>query len=255
MRYSLLFGAIVAVGLMPQMAQASHYVTANQTTKISFQELTGAMGIGSYRTTLNGQQWDGDFQVTNGVPDSNGTTKTYSGSFKDYRKGFAATQNCKGTIKLQRPIANPGSAPLKVTWTITGGVGCPSPVSSPANPPITVNLVETMPVADSSGNFQASNSNTLITDTAGLATWPKWIVSDTTPLNCRGNAATNPTAPGPTIVQKLLPGSIVDVQYMGLDSFITSGGESWLRVQMSSKNTKCFIRANKQFVKPQPMQF
>lgn len=244
---------ISALGFMPQMAQASQYVTTNRNTDIHFSEVNGngSIGTGFYNTMIGGKQWRGNFQATTVTLNSTGTIKTYFGSFNDFRTGPGIPQSCQGTISLQRPVSNLGPAPLKVTWTITGGVGCPSPIGS--TPPL--NLIEPLPVANSSGNFQASNSNTLITETAGSATWPKWIVTDTTPLNCRANAATNPTGPGPIVVQTFNPGSIVDVRYLGLDSFVTHNGASWMRVGLGNRNTKCFIRANSQYVKPQPMPF
>jgi hypothetical protein len=257
MKYRLFFLSIAALGLMPQVAQASHYVTSNRSTDISFQELNGSIGTGFYNTIIGGKQWRGNFQATTVTLNSNGTTKTYSGPFNDFRTGPGPTQTCQGTISLQRPVSNPGPATIKVTWTITGGSGCPSPITSITNPPSTLTLKEPLPVANSSGNFQASNSNTLITETAGFATWPNWIVTDTTGLNCRANSATNPTGPGPIVVKNLPYGSIVDVRYLGLDSFVISGGASWMRarVVVAGSNKPCFIRANTQYVKPQPMPF
>jgi hypothetical protein len=108
-----------------------------------------------------------------------------------------------------------------------------------------LNLTEAVPVANSSGNFLASNANTIQSETAGNATWPLWVVTDPTRLNCRA------IAPSGSVVTSFPKGSTIDVGYLGLNSFITAGGASWLRVP--SKN--CFIRANSQYIKPKLMPF
>ncbi|MCY7382104.1 MAG: hypothetical protein LH628_05880, partial [Microcoleus sp. CAN_BIN18] len=198
-----------------------------------------AIGGGYYRTYVGGREWGGNFAAT--TVTVSGGLKTYTGTFTDERSGPGATQQCKGNLKLQRPVSNSGPAPLTATWTISGGVNCPSPVNST----FMLNLTEAVPVANSSGNFLASNANTIRSETAGNATWPKWVVTDPTSLNCRA------TAPSGTVVTTFPNGSTVDVGYLGLNSFITAGGASWLRVP--SQN--CFIRANTQYIKPKLMPF
>jgi hypothetical protein len=244
MKYLLpLCGAIaLSITLTPQAAQASAYKTASGSTYISVRELgTGvANGQGYYYTMIGGTQWKGRFQAT--TVTVSGGIKTYAGSFTDNTIGGAAMQQCQGSIQLKRPTANSGPAPLTVIWTIgPGGVNCPSAVGSSS----TLYLNEVVPVANGSGNFLASNANTIISETAGPATWPKWVVVDPTGLNCRA------TAPSGAIVTTFPNASTVDVAYLGLNSFITAGGNSWLRVP--SQN--CFIRANSSYIKPKLMPF
>lgn len=235
-----ILGTIAAIALFPHIAQASAYKTSGGSTFIHIQELgTVAIGTGYYFTLVGSSQWEGNFAAT--TVTVSGGLKTYTGTFTDSRLGPGATQQCKGNLKLQRPVSNSGPAPLTATWTITGGVNCPSSVGSI----LKLNLTEAVPVANSSGNFLASNANTIQSETAGDATWPKWAVTDPTRLNCRA------TAPSGTVVTTFPNCSTVDVGYRGLNSFITAGGASWLRGP--SKN--CFIRANSQYIKPKLMPF
>lgn len=237
-----ILGAIAAIALFPHIAQASAYKTSSRTTYIDIKEVPGdsgsAIGDGYYFTSVAGREWGGNFQAS---VTSSGGIRTYTGTFTDERFGPGATQQCKGNLKLQRPVSNSGPARLTATWTITGGVNCPSSVGSI----LKLNLTEAVPVANSSGNFLAGNANTIQSLTAGDATWPLWVVTDPTRLNCRA------TAPSGTVVTTFPNGSTVDVGYRGLNSFITAGGASWLRVP--SKN--CFIRANSQYIKPKLMPF
>ncbi len=239
-----ILGAIAAIALFPHIAQASAYKTSSRTTFIQIKELPGdigsAIGTGYYRTYVGGREWAGGFQATSVT--SSGGIRTYTGTFTDEHFGPDATQQCKGNLKLQRPVSNSGPAPLTASWTITGGVNCPSRVGSIFK----LNLTEAVPVANSSGNFLASNANTIESETAGSATWPKWVVTDPTGLNCRA------TAPSGPIVKTFPNGSTIDVQNQGLNSFITAGGASWLRV---TNSPVCFIRANSQYIKPKLMPF
>ena len=240
---SILGTTIAAIALFPHIAQASAYKTSSRSTFINIKELPGdigsAIGAGYYRTYVGGREWAGGFQATSVT--SSGGIRTYTGTFTDSRSGPGATQECKGNLKLQRPVSNSRPAPLTATWTITGGVNCPSRVGSI----LKLNLTEAVPVANSSGNFLASNANTIESETAGSATWAKWVVTDPTGLNCRA------IAPSGTVVTTFSNGSTIDVGYRGLNSFITAGGTSWLRVP--SQN--CFIRANSRYIKPKLMPF
>ena len=238
-----ILGTIAAIALFPHIAQASAYKTSGGSTFIHIKELPSsipvAIGTGYYFTLVSGNQWKGNFQAT--TVTSSGGFRTYTGTFTDFRMGPGPTQQCTGNLKLQRPVSSSGPAPITATWTITGGVNCPSPLSSM----FMFSLTEAVPVANGSGNFLASNANTIESETAGSATWPKWVVTDPTGLNCRA------TAPIGTIVTTFANGSTVDVGYKGLNSFITAGGASWLRVPSQS----CFIRANNLYIKPKLMPF
>ena len=241
---STILGTIAAIALFPHIAQASAYKTSGGSTFIHIQELsTGAVAIGTgyYFTPVGGSQWKGNFQLTNVT--GSGSIRTYTGTFTDFRMGPGPTKQCTGNLTLQRSVSPGAPATLTATWTISGGSGCPSSAGSM----FMLNLTEAVPVANSSGNFLASNANTIRSETAGNATWPKWVVTDPTGLNCRNPA----TAPSGTIVKVFPNGSTVDVGYKGLNSFITPGGASWLRVP--SQN--CFIRANSLYIKPKLMPF
>jgi hypothetical protein len=72
-----------------------------------------------------------------------------------------------------------------------------------------LNLTEAVSVANSSGNFLASNANTIQSQTAGNATWPLWVVTDPTRLNCRATAPSG-------VVTTFPKGSSVDVGYLGV---------------------------------------
>ena len=238
-----ILGTIAAIVLFPHIAQASAYKTSNRNTFIHIKELPGdsssAIGSGYYKTYVSGREWGGNFQATS-ITNSGGI-RTYTGTFTDERFGPGATQQCKGNLKLQRPVSNSGPAPLTATWTITGGVNCPSRVDSI----LKLNLTEAVPVANSSGNFLATNANTIESETAGSVTWSKWVITDPKELNCRA------IAPSGTVVTTFSNGSTIDVGYRGLNSFITAGGASWLRVP--SQN--CFVRANSRYIKPKLMPF
>lgn len=243
MKYALigLSAIVLSIAISSQSAQASGYKTGSGSTYVDFKELSGgsgaAIGEGYYFTMLGGTQWKGVFQAT--TVTTVGSDKVYTGPFTDAAIS-GPTKKCTGTLKLKRPISNTGPAPLTATWTIgAGGVNCPSSVGAT----FTLNLTEAVPVA--SGNFLASNANTLISETAGTATWPKWVVVDPSGLNCRA------TAPSGAVVTTFSNGSTVDVKYLGLNSFTTAGGNSWLRVP--SQN--CFIRANSSYIKPKLMPF
>jgi hypothetical protein len=246
------FAAIAAIALAPHNAQASSYSTSNGKTLIEFKELPdnaftgpvigGAIGEGRYTTTIGTQQWIGSFTTTPGA--ASGGIKSYVGTFTDRRIGPGATEICKGTIKLQRPASNIGPAPLQVTWTIgPGGVSCP-PVT-----PSTLSLTEAIPMANGSGNFLASNSNTRPSETNGPITWPLWQVIDSPQLNCRA------TAPSGQIAEKFLTGSVITAgAKFNPNAFVTVGGASWLSVRVSQGNY-CFVRANTSYIKPKLMPF
>lgn len=245
-----IFAAITAIVALPHNAQASSYSSSNGTTLIEFKELPGnavmggAIGGGRYQTTINGQQWMGTFTATTVI--NSGTTRTYSGTFSDHLLGPGANQGCQGSITLQRPISNSGPAPLQVTWTIgAGGINCPSPIGTPSP----LSLIEAVPVANGSGNFLASNSNTRPTETNGPITWPLWKVMDPTGLNCRA------TAPNGIVTTNFATGSIIKAgARFNPNAFVTAGGASWLSVSLP-QGQYCFVRANTIYIKPMLMPF
>src|SRR4028119_1952162 len=171
-----ILGAIAAIALFPPIAQASAYKTSSRSTFIHISELPGrsgsAIGSGYYFTSIGGRDWGGNFQATSVT--SSGGIKTYTGTFTDERFGPGATQQCKGKLKLQRSVSNSGPARLTATWTITGGVNCPSSVGSI----LKLNLTEAVPAAHDSRNSLARHAHTIQSETAGNATWPLWIVTD-----------------------------------------------------------------------------
>ena len=245
------FSTIAAIAFaLPHNAQASVYSTSNNKTLIEFKELPGtavvggAIGEGRYTTTIGTQEWMGSVTTTS-IPALSGI-KSYVGTFIDNRIGPGPSQMCKGTIQFQRLASNIGPAPLQVTWTIgPGGVGCPSPVGTTS----ILSLTEAVPVANGSGNFLASNSNTRPSETAGKITWPLWQVVDSTGLNCRT------TAPSGIVAKNFPLGSIITAgAKLVPNAFVTAGGASWLSVR-TSQGKYCFVRANTSYIKPQLMPF
>jgi hypothetical protein len=240
MKYRLLSIATIAtaIALSSQSAQASSYRVGN--TSLEVWEVTGPVGTGRYDTMISGQLWKGTFTLNASTVGSN---RVYLGTFTDYRPG--SNQSCQGTLKLTRPIAitnNP--TPMTALWTIgPGGVNCPSPIG-PGSP---LNLVEAVPVAVANGNFlpTPTNGDTLMSQTSGMATWPKWKVVDPTGLNCRLPAPSGP------IISVFPFGSIVSPSSPMPSKFIMAGGNPWL---ITGKN-QCSVRAKNTFLKPVVMPF
>jgi hypothetical protein len=246
MKYSLLSLATIAtaIALSSQSAQASAYRLGS--TSLEVWELPGGgpVGTGRYETMISGQPWRGTFTLTASTV---GTNRVYTGNFTDSRQSQTQTQTqtCQGTLKLTRPIAitnNP--TPMTARWTIgAGGVNCPSPIG-PGTP---LNLVEAVPVAVANGDFlpTATNGDTLMTETAGIVTWPKWKVVDPTGLNCRLPAPNGP------ITRVFAYGSIVEPSSPIPSKFIIAGGNPWL---ITGKN-QCSVRAKNTYLKPVVMPF
>jgi hypothetical protein len=242
-KYSLLSLATIAtaIALSSQSAQASSYRLGS--TSLEVWELPGGatVGTGRYETMISGQQWRGTFTLTASTVGSN---RVYLGTFTDHAP-FSSNQTCQGTLKLTRPIAltnNP--TPMTAIWTIgPGGVNCPSPVGT-ISP---LNLVEAIPVAVANGNFlpTPTNGDTLMSETAGMATWPKWKVVDPTGLNCRLPAPSGP------VITVFAYGSIVAPSSPMPSKFIMAGGNPWL---ITGKN-QCSVRAKNTYLKPVVMPF
>jgi hypothetical protein len=248
MKYALLGLSAIALSITvsSQSAQASAYKTASGSTYLEVGEVAGTVGAGRYDTIIAGQLWRGSFTLTASTVGSN---RVYTGNFIDRNPATAntasTTQSCQGTLTLTRPSAitnNP--TPMTAAWTIgPGGVNCPSPIGTTS----TLYLVEAIPVAASSGDFlpTAINGNTLISETAGIATWPKWKVIDPTGLNCRKPAPTGP------IITTFAFGSNVTFAVPMPNKFVTAGGNPWLVIG----NYTCFVRAKNTYLKPVVMPF
>jgi hypothetical protein len=246
MKYALLGLSAIAlsIALTPQAAQASAYRSGN--TYVHIKELPFGSGVGNgyYYTTIGGQQWVGSFTTT---ASSTATQRIYTGTFADAMAGSGARPGCIGTIKLTRSVNNPGPATLQVKWTITGNNGLPCPSAIGTN--FTLNVVEALPNANSAGDFNASNANTMrgpatASNTPGGAmTWPKWVTVDPSGLNCR------PNPPGLPIQVVLPNNSPIDAILP--NAFLNAGGQSWL----GSDNNHCHVRANGLRVMPKLMPF
>lgn len=242
---SCLISAIV-IALSTQSAQASAYKTSSGSTYIHIQELAGGagpnVGMGYYSTMSAGQQWNGNIALT---ASTMGGNRVYTGNFTDFA---GPSKKCTGTLKLTRPtVLNPNApTPMTATWTIgPGGINCPSPIGAV----ITLNLTEALPVADGNGNFQPNsiNGNTIVSQTSGIATWPKWWVIDPSNLNCRQ------TAPSGPIVTSFTAGTLINVAQVPMpNKFITAGGNPWLQIQ---NTPSCFVRAKSTLIKPAVMPF
>ena len=223
-------------------ASASHYRTASGNTSLDLREVAPMMGSGYYFTTIGGTQWKGAVNVS--LTNSTSTTKTYQGSFNDRAIGSVTpSQSCSGSITIVRTQVS-GNYSAAVTWTISGGAGCPSPIGSQS----TLTLNEARPVANSAGNFTASQANTVTSETAGLATWPSWKVVDPTPLNCR-------TTPTGSIVMTFPTGSILNANYLGLNGIVMSAGVPWMHVRTGGSPTYCVVRANSSRIQPRSLPY
>jgi hypothetical protein len=229
------FAAIAAIALAPHSAQASSYSNTSGLTQLTINELTGPnRGKGSYITRIGATNWSGTFTPTsNGI--TNGGMTTYLGTFVDKPMTTGSTVQCSGTIKLDQTLVA-GKLNLSVKWVVTGGVGCPFV----GTPPTTLLLKESLPIANTSGDFTPSNSTTRFIPVNSRDIWPKWKVVDPTGLNCRAT-------PGGVIVANLPVSTVVST------TIFHSNGQ-WLRRSPSSGPT-CYIRANSTYIKPVQLPF
>jgi hypothetical protein len=232
---SSVFAAIAAIALAPHNAQASSYSNASGFSQLAVAELRASnpnISGGYYITKIGTTNWNGRF-ITPTVTTSGGTT-SYTGTFSDSPFIAGTTVRCKGTIKLDRTLVA-GQYNLSVKWMVTGGAGCPFVGSNP-----TLLLKESLPIANASGDFNPSNSTTLLVWANSQGTWPKWKVVDPTGLNCR-------VTPGSSSVLLTLPVSTV------IDAAGFHPNGTWL--QTYSDGTTCYVRANSTYIKPVQIPF
>jgi len=234
--------AFLSVVAFSNPASASHYRTTNGNTSLDIQEggtyANGLVGSGYYSTMVGSNEWRGNFNASLNTGLSTGLVKVYQGTFSDSNYGSGAgRQQCAGNIKIVRTQTGSNYA-ATVTWRILGGTGCPSPINSQT----TLSLNETRPVANFQGNFTASQANTIMSETAGLATWTSWKVLDPAPLNCR-------TTPTGSIVTSFPSGTLLNASYRGVNGIVMSSGVPWLTIR-HAPNRYCVVRANTSRIKP-----
>jgi hypothetical protein len=240
--FAIVTGLLIsAAATLSDPASASHYRSSGGSTYLDIKEVIGSSGFGNgyYFTTINGTQWGGNFNTSSSGPAS------YSGTFNDFAMGgINPPQGCSGNINIVRTLNSSNNFIATVTWTITGGTNCPSPIGSTQQ----LILNEAVPVV--SGNITASQANTVMSQTAGLATWPSWRVVDTTPLNCRQSpTSSNILATFPT-------GTILNARYLGLNGIVMSGGVPWMHVRYNgNQNQYCVVRAHTNRIVPRKLPY
>lgn len=234
--------ALLSIAAFSNPASASHYRSTSGKTALDIMEggtyASGAVGPGYYFTMVGPTQWKGNFNAPLNTALSTAVSKVYQGTFSDFNIGpGAGSQQCTGNIKIVRTQTGSNYA-ATVTWTILGGTGCPSSINSQT----TLSLNEARPVANPQGDFTALRANTVMSETAGLATWKSWKVVDTTPLNCR-------TTPTGSIVTSFPTGTLLNASYLGVNGIVMSGGVPWITIRRAPGQS-CVVRANTSRIQP-----
>jgi hypothetical protein len=233
-----IIAALTAIAFSPQAAQANAY--RSNSTYLYLPELPAPPGghIGAalfnYQTIINGRIWQGYFEPPTKTISGNKTT--YTTKFEDYPANNMNIR-CRGKLVLQRSsIFTNNPMPMTAVWTITGGTNCPTALGDKT----TLNLVETLPIANSSGDFTPANSESGFPQGGMSNIWPKWKVVDPTGLNCRAT-------PGGVLVANLPVSTVINTTV-----FHPNG--QWLRRSPNSGPT-CYIRANSTYIQPVRLSF
>ncbi len=104
------------------------------------------------------------------------------------------------------------------------------------------------PRPNASGDFRTA----MVQGNRGMYQNRKWLVTDTTDLNCR-------TSPNGTIRSRIIPGAIVTAQFTQGDAIVFQNGSPWLRVRGTDPLAfaaqgqtlgTCFVRANLRHIAP-----
>ena len=234
-------GLTASISLLPSFASASTYRSSNGKTTIVLNESADSSASarsGFYFTETAGRQWMGQINITS--VDAGAGHTYYNGTFQDRTMGPGSALTCTGNLRISRQ--NPGVADrisAQTTWQVTGGSGCPSIGQ-------TFNLVlqEPLPQPDRQGDFNATNSNTWMSETNGEVTWQAWrVVSSDGQLNCR-------TTPNGSVKQVYTTNSQVQPDTRGGSAFSTQNGSSW----MLTRNG-CYVRANSRYIRPVSIPF
>lgn len=189
---------------------------------------------GFYYTKIGDREFGGDIKINS----SEGAAGSYyyKGTFKDFAIGPGRKIACSGDIGIvRRQVGRSGQLGAEVTWKVKGGENCPS-----IGQTFKVNLVEPLPRANASGDYNSNNANTWLTETAGLATWPSWrITSRDGELNCR-------KTPNGSIQQVYRANKdTIAAELRGVNAIQLENGQPWMQTRQG-----CYVRANSQYIQP-----
>jgi hypothetical protein len=230
-KYLSIVAAIASIAFSSQTAQASSYSSV-----LSFNESPNP-GNGFYKASYQGVQWNGalgPLTATNvmGSVGGPGPAVLYIGNFTE---STASGLQCSGAIQLTR-YNNGGGYRLSVVKTASSGSGCGFRLHNTEK----FGMIESLPIANSSGNFTPANSTTRFLQNGNFAIWPKWKVVDPTGLNCRN------TGPGGLVVGAFPVATVINVT-----GFHSNG--TWLRT--SYNGTPCYVRSNSTYLSPVQIPF
>jgi hypothetical protein len=209
-----------------------------------------------YQTKLGGEIWSG-----NATPlriNGHDGERSILGTFKDWpgRNGFPSNDDryCTGDFTLTQRFQG-DRAVADVTWHVTGGKNCEA-----IGQKIRIKAAETLPVANSEGDFTYGNVRTWLGLDAGqndFRSWERWqVVDQSDTLNCR-------QWPNGKIVKTYQRGDRFASQANGrgiANAILGSDngkkhpsqliereikGDPWLET-----TDRCYVRANSQYIRP-----
>jgi len=217
-------------------ASATTYVNPNGKTTLNLSE-KGNNRSGFYITKVGNREFLGNIQITR----SEGAAGSYyyNGTFKDSASGPGQKIVCSGDITIvRRQVGRSSQLGPEVTWKVKGGENCPS-----IGQTFKVNLVESLPRPNASGDYTSSNANTWLGQTSGLGTWPSWrVTSRDGELNCR-------QTPNGAIKQVYRANQDpIAAELRGTNAIKIENNQPWL---LTTKG--CYVRANSQYVQPVSM--
>ncbi|MEG4057811.1 MULTISPECIES: hypothetical protein [unclassified Microcoleus] len=217
-------------------ASATTYVNPNGKTTLNLSE-KGNNRSGFYITKVGNREFLGNIQITR----SEGAAGSYyyNGTFKDSASGPGRKIVCSGDIIIvRRQVGRSSQLGAEVTWKVKGGENCPS-----IGQTFKVNLVESLPRPNASGDYTSSNANTWLGQTSGLGTWPSWrVTSRDGELNCR-------QTPNGAIKQVYRANQDpIAAELRGTNAIKIENDQPWL---LTTKG--CYVRANSQYVQPVSM--
>jgi hypothetical protein len=214
-------------------ASATTYINAD-TGKTSFNlSEKGNNPGGFYYTKVGDREFSGHLKIRR----SEGAAGSYyyKGTFQDRAIGPGRKIVCSGDISIVRYQVARSEWGADVTWKVKGGENCPA-----VGQTIKMNLIEPLPRANASRDYNSNNANTWLTETAGLATWPLWrITSRDGELNCR-------QTPNGAIKQVYRANrDTISAELRGTNAIRIYQGKPWL---LTTKG--CYVRANSQYIQP-----
>lgn len=234
-KLAAIFLSVLSVGLMVSAAPAIATTYTSSTGKTAVVLNEGRTGNDNfYFTEVNGRSILGDITITSAQ--SNGNSYRYEGTFREQTLGPRAGDACTGTITIVRqPIPRSANHSAQVTWRVTGGRPCAS-----IGQTFSLNLTEPLPRPDRNGNYTDRLANTWMSQTSGLATWPKWrVTSSDGELNCR----VQPNGPIKTVYRA--GRDEISAELRGTNAITMSNGAPWMLTTQG-----CYVRANSQYIAP-----